>query len=197
MDLFKSVGDFIGSRQREKDAKQEAARAERERKAALEASNWEPAYASEQAPTFQTAKSPVARAYLESFLTGANADAVQGTRAGSEFAKKDAGATFNREFGGWDKLHDEQRAIDADTERFAVKPIEREVMPTDQRSEAARFANQVGGDTDKIEAMLAQGFTEDDLALMKEYEGWAMFQGIDTSNPRAVLEFAKREEAKK
>lgn len=37
---------------------------------------WEPAYASDTAPTYQKTQSPVARAYLESFLLGQNPDST-------------------------------------------------------------------------------------------------------------------------
>src|SRR5690349_6590242 len=59
------------------------------------------AQTAETAPTFKTAESPVARAYLESLLTGSNTDAVQGTRNGAAAQTAKANQGFERDFGGW------------------------------------------------------------------------------------------------
>ena len=76
--------------------------------------------AAETAPTFQMAESPVARAYLESFLTGSNADAVQGTRNGAEAQRSNAAQGFERDFGNWGSMVKSGRAERGDPSRFEV-----------------------------------------------------------------------------
>lgn len=96
---------------------------------ALQNFDWNPEYVSQHAPQFQRTESPVARAYLESFLTGSNPMAIQGTRAGADVARQNAQNLFNQRYGGWDALRARQEAIDNDPDRFAVSPIEREITP--------------------------------------------------------------------
>jgi hypothetical protein len=74
----------------------------------------------DSAPTFQVAESPVARAYLESFLTGSNPDAVMSTRHGSGAQEENARRNFERDFGGWEKLVREGNAERGDPSRFEV-----------------------------------------------------------------------------
>jgi len=61
---------WVGAKKSERQAK----RAREEQIALIDRMDWDPMYASENAPTYQKTQSPVARAYLESILTGSNPD---------------------------------------------------------------------------------------------------------------------------
>lgn len=131
MALIKSITDLAGNIKAGERAGERAKQAEKSYWDRIEAANFEPEYASQHAPQFQKANSPVARAYLESFLTGSNPAAVQSTRLGAQFDKDAAQKKFNQAYGGWDKLGAEQRAENADNSRFKVTPITRLVQEPD------------------------------------------------------------------
>lgn len=86
--------------------------------------DWEPEYASEHIGPYKRTESPVATAYLESFLTGTNQDGIQGTRAGANVKKADAQNGFNKQYGGWDALTARARELEKETP-WAVTPIDR------------------------------------------------------------------------
>lgn len=136
MGLFESAGKVIGTMKGASDARNRAHDAKRDYWSRLDAMNLTPYQVSEQAPAYQQTKSPVARAYLESFLTGNNADAVQGTRLGGTAEKTAVGQNFNQAYGGWDKLQKQQNADLSDNTRFQPKPIDFEADPVrDEKKE--------------------------------------------------------------
>lgn len=146
-DLFSSLGklgsnvfDVFNARGREKQAKKE----DEWRRKDL---NFDPAYASEGAPKFQAATSPVARAYLESFLTGSNPDAVQGTRLGSG-VDKSAADRRKRELFGTDASLLAAGKAERDPSRWAVKTPDRYAGET--RADYARMGND---HTDELERL--------------------------------------------
>lgn len=131
-DLSSNVFDVFNARGREKQAKAE----DEWRRKDL---NFDPAYASEAAPQFQVASSPVARAYLESFLTGDNADAIQGTRLGADAQKDAAKKSFADRYGGIDALLARGKATREDPSRYGVEMSDRK--PGQTRHEYAALGN--------------------------------------------------------
>lgn len=166
MGLFDSIGKMVGNIKGEQQAGKRAAQAERDHWKRIEAGNWEPEYASQHAPEYQQTKSPVARAYLESFLTGTNQDAVQGTRLGSSGplgAKAQAQAGFNQAYGGWDKLRADSASELSDNERFKPTPITRPVR--EQSNETAlRYPWAV-----RYEKKLGRSLTPDEIEVLARW----------------------------
>lgn len=76
VELFKEGGRLFGESRRVKNDRKAAEKDRKERFKLMESMDWEPTYASQTAPTFKRTESPVARAYLESFLLGNNPDAT-------------------------------------------------------------------------------------------------------------------------
>jgi hypothetical protein len=126
-DLINAGVGMATAEKKEKNAAARAKAANDEYWARIDAANWEPEYASQHAPKFQKSSSPVARAYLESFLTGTNPAMVQGTALGADEAKATATQDFNQRYGGWDKIQAKQNAYANDNSRYAVTPITRQV----------------------------------------------------------------------
>jgi hypothetical protein len=131
-DIGKSITAMVNSEKQQQQERRNASDAKKDYWARIEASNWEPEYASQHAPKYQQTQSPVARAYLESFLTGSNADSVQGTRLGGTAQKQTAQNAFDKTYGGWDQLQAQGRAERNNNERFRVTPIERLVRDADK-----------------------------------------------------------------
>src|ERR1043165_2655260 len=96
-----SIGAAVGAEKQRKQAQKEAryARNDRERALAMAAdANYNPFLVSDVIDPYQRSQSPVARGYLESFLTGANPQAVQGVRAGAPVQKASAQQGFNQAY---------------------------------------------------------------------------------------------------
>jgi hypothetical protein len=171
MGLFESAGKVIGTMKGASDARERGREAKRDYWARLDAMNLEPYQVSEQAPAYEQTKSPVARAYLESFLTGSNADAVQGTRLGGTEARQATQNNFNQAYGGWDKLQKQQNADLSNNERFQPKPIDFEADPVrDEKKEThirspyvSQIEKKIGRPLTPEEAMIVAGgvFAED------------------------------------
>ena len=64
--------------------------------------DYTPAYVADHSPAYERSQSPVARAYLESLLTGQNADAVQPWASSGEKVRTQD--SFDRTYGGYDDL---------------------------------------------------------------------------------------------
>jgi hypothetical protein len=119
--LFESLGKYGGdlyqiynAQKRQEDARQEYE--DRFNKMDLQY-----AQTAETAPEYKVAESPVARAYLESFLTGSNPDAIQGTRLGADATREQAAGDFKRDYGTYSDLVRSGREERSDG-RFHVDP---------------------------------------------------------------------------
>lgn len=153
---WEPIGKYKGAKDASKEQRKLARETYERQQKAIDAHDWNPELVSERAPQYQRTESPVARGYLESFLTGTNPDAIQGTRAGAQFAKKDAQAAFNTQTGGWDALRAKQAELN-DSSRFHVAPIERDVQNADKRA-GLRYPDMAGSglSVSQIEYMLEQ-----------------------------------------
>lgn len=121
MGLFESIFNAASSWKREEQARKAAQAAQQSADNRMQNADWNPEYEANIGPQFQREKSPVARAFLESFLTGENPAAVQSTRLGAARAQSSKQGQFNRDYGGWDALRAQQRAIEDDDERYASR----------------------------------------------------------------------------
>jgi hypothetical protein len=127
-ELFDSIAATVKSGIGMRKAGERAQDARRDYWERFQAADFEPEYLSDHAPEFKKANSPVARAYLESFLTGSNPDAIQGTRLGADGERAAAAQRFDRDYGGMDKLVRDSAREQADNSRFEVTPIDRPVV---------------------------------------------------------------------
>lgn len=111
-------GKFLQNKADQKEAERNRADAERFRQEGVDLVNqlnWEPDYVSDIMPAYQRAQSPVARAFLESMLTGTNPSSISPTRHGANRLRAGAQAGFDRQFGGWDDLLRQQREAEQAT----------------------------------------------------------------------------------
>lgn len=130
MDLLSKIGGLLGTALKTKEDSKDANQAVYDAGDRLESLDWKPTYASDQAPDFQKAQSPAARAYLESFLSGSNPNAVQGTRLGATQDKAAAQERFDSTYGGWDKIAEQQQRANADNARYKVEAPEEDLKYT-------------------------------------------------------------------
>ncbi len=110
-DIFGGFGDAIMGIAKKSDAKKN----EKDRLKAINQLDWQPAYASEYAPTFKKAESPVARSFIESFLSGANPAAIRPGTPGAQVAKATAQAQQNEMFGTPQERVARQRQLEQET----------------------------------------------------------------------------------
>lgn len=116
--IVSGITGAVGAQQQEDEAKRQLEAAQRDRQAGVQFAenlDWSPERVRDQVGTFKRSESPIADAFLQSFLTGDNPAGIQGTRAGAKFDKADAQQRFNTNFGGWDALRARQREVDAST----------------------------------------------------------------------------------
>lgn len=162
MGILESTGNMIGKFFDHKAAKRRQRDASNDYWNRLEAMNTEPTQVSEVAPEYQQTKSPVARAYLESFLTGMNQDGTQGTRLGGDATKSAQQAQFNATYGGWDKLQQQSNNEISNNDRFKVTPI---TEPVRKEHEEAKVENKFQSDYEKV---LGRPLTAEEAKLIAD-----------------------------
>ncbi len=157
-----SIGAAVGAEKQRKQAQKEAraAREDRERALAMATeANYNPFLVSDVIDPYQRSQSPVARGYLESFLTGVNPQAVQGVRAGAPAMQAKAQGGFNQAYGGWDNLRAKQREMEQSTpwdiKPFKEAPVTEEMRWNAKLGQGGRAAQQ------------RLGLTYDDLAALE------------------------------
>jgi hypothetical protein len=122
-------------RAKENEKNRQAAKEDRAaRMKMFEAMDFEPMYASENVPTYQKTKSPVARSYLESFLMGNNPDSTLSIAPNAAVTKKAQQQKQNAMFGTPEERMAQQRAVAAETPWKVTAPTRPVVTP--QREEA-------------------------------------------------------------
>lgn len=89
------------------------------------------------APDFKKADSPVARAYLTSFLTGTNPAGIISMAPDANKRRADAQSQFDRMTGGWKALQYEDQAAQADDSRFKLKGRAEVSSPNIRKAENA------------------------------------------------------------
>ena len=125
--FLEQFGGLIGSAVTNKQNQKAAARARQQQYDTIEKLDWEPMYASQNTPQYQKTQSPVARAYLESMLLGANPDAVASTRPNAAVQKGIRQTQQNALYGTPAQRVAEQSRI-ASTNPYTVRTPTREVM---------------------------------------------------------------------
>lgn len=164
-----SIGAAVGAEKRRKEAVKESRRAREDRERALAMAteaNYDPFLVSQQIDPYQRSQSPVARGYLESFLTGANPQAVQGTRAGAPAQQRAAQGRFDQAYGGWDQLRAKQREMEQSTP-WDIKPFKEPAVTEEMRwtaklGQGGRIAMQrLGLDYEDLAALERAGISVD------------------------------------
>jgi hypothetical protein len=157
-----SIGAAVGAEKRRKEAAAESRRAREDRERGLAMATdaeYDPFLVRDMIGPYQRSQSPVARGYLESFLTGVSPQAVQSTRATAPTQRAQAQGSFDQAYGGWDALRSKQREMEASTP-WETKPLAREPV-TDEMRWTAKLGQ--GGRT----AMQRLGLGYDDLATLE------------------------------
>lgn len=198
-----SIGAAVGAEKQRKQSEKELRSAQTDRQRALDmaaTANYEPFLVSDVIDPYQRSQSPVARGYLESFLTGANPGAVQGTRQGAPQQQQAAQGQFNQAYGGWDQLRAKQREMESSTP-WDIKPFKGPAVTDEMRWNArlGRGGRQVMGEMGltykDLEALERIGITVDpnrgeldgtDVASDKEAR--ALRQLAEDPSRRGLLE---------
>lgn len=179
MGIGDSIGKAVGAEKQRKQAEREqkAMRRDRERALGMAAdADYEPELLSDHAAPYQRSQSPLATGFLESFLTGSQPAAVQGTRAGAPAMQAKAQGNWDRNYGGTDALIGKQRAAEQATP-WAVKPFEGNVVDQSERDRAQeRYGDAAAQSTwgitpDQIRRLREFGVTFDDGGRWKGANG--------------------------
>jgi hypothetical protein len=165
---FGALAGYFG--QRKNARAQQTAR--KDRMSLVDQLDWEPAYASENAPTYQKTKSPVARGYLESLLLGQNPDATWEGETNAKYKKAAQQRTTNNLYGNVAQRAAESAAVQKETPwKVTQRPTTPVRTPTiDAESERDYFSLR-----DARDQLKWQGVAEQDidrtLAQMKAEYG--------------------------
>lgn len=155
-----AIGEGVQARKQLKAAKDAQKDAKKDRERALwiqQQQDYTPEYAADHIGPYQRSESPVADAFLQSFLTGDNSSALQGTRRGAPQLQAAADARSAQRFGSVDQLLAKERELKASTP-WEVKPFTREISKPDL-SEDAYKASQLGYLTkEQMKALDSVGF---------------------------------------
>lgn len=94
-DTLKMAGGWMQANRDRRAAEKDAEK----RMAFVNDLDWQPEFAADYAPAYKKSQSPVARAYLESILSGANPDLIPSYRQGASDLKADAQTKQNAMYG--------------------------------------------------------------------------------------------------
>jgi hypothetical protein len=133
-----SIGAAVGAEKRRKESQRERERAQDDRERAVEMAadaTYDPFQVRDMIDPYQRSQSPVARGYLESFLTGSNPQAVQSIRATAPQQRAQLQGNFDQAYGGWDQLRAKQREMETSTP-WATKALNREPVSQEMRQKA-------------------------------------------------------------
>jgi hypothetical protein len=160
MGIGDSIGAGVQAKKQLQATKKEQRRIEDERERAMwmtDQMDYAPERVSDHIGPYQRAEAPVADAFLNSFLSGDNPDAIQSTRAGAPAQKAAAQQRFDQNTGGWDALRQRQQALQASTP-WAIKPFTREISKPDVGKE--QYISQSTGyvSPEEAEALGRAGF---------------------------------------
>lgn len=159
--MFEAFAKIAGNVMEAEEKRKLARDIERDRKGAIDNYIDRPYYVAESAPQYQQTKSPVARAYLESFLTGANPNMVRSTGADSGYEKQVAQSQFDQRYGGWDAIQRAQNAELADNARFQPKIPQR--SEEQARSDATKEFKASNPDFQKRLGKIIPNATDEDI----------------------------------
>lgn len=148
-DTLKMAGGWMEANRNRRAAEKDA----EERMAFVNDLDWQPEYAADYAPAYKKSQSPVARAYLESILSGANPDLVPDYRQGASDAKSDAQTRQNAMYGTPEERVKKQQEILGEP-LYEIKRPERTISPDNRAYESGR----------------AIGLTDEEMAQMTPEE---------------------------
>lgn len=173
MGLGGDLGSIIGKRQENKRNRALADRENKNRLALFNTLDQEPMYASQLVPQYKQTQSPVARAYLESMLMGANKDAVSPTGVNSALDQKMAVARKNALFGTDQELLQKQQALQSQPLYQNTAPTRR-IVPTAEEKFARSnpAAAGVGASPELLDALKGKGKSGKWLARTLEDPEW-------------------------
>jgi hypothetical protein len=110
--------NFKGAKDQQKAAEAAAAK----RMNLIKSLDFTPTYTSDLAPTYQRTQAPVARSWIESFLSGNNPDAISPVSPNAAIRKQQAQAQQNAMFGTPQQRVAQQRTIEQQTPWAVTTP---------------------------------------------------------------------------
>lgn len=131
------VSTWLEGNQREKGAEEAARLAKEQQVAGMQLINgldYDPMYASQNVPTYQRSRSPVARSYLESFLAGNNPQATFSGAPNAKVTKMRQQGAQDQMFGTMQQRIAAQRAMEAETPWKVTTPT-RKISPEKEGAE--------------------------------------------------------------
>lgn len=144
VDLLKEAGKAKGDRTAANKNRKSAENDRKARLAMINSMDFEPMYASQTTPTFKRTESPVARAYLESFLMGNNGDATFSGAPNSAAMKDAQQRAQNQTFGTPQERAARQQQILQETP-WAVQAPTRQVTAGSQEAQWAAGNPKLAG----------------------------------------------------
>lgn len=180
--LIEGVMASKGAKEQQEASDDEFTRLEGERKRALamgDALKWTPEMVSKSLGSYQRSKSPVADAFLGSFLSGNNDQAIQSTRAGAPRMKAEAKASFDQQYGGWDKLRQQ------DAEMRESQPWKLKDIAGVEKFDESKVPSDVPYlDKDQVSALGEQGLkykgADLDKDALKQIKFWTGLDDLTT-----------------
>lgn len=115
MNILGDIGGLIGGWVEKRKNAKAIAKAAKEQQALFESLDHEPEYAADYTPTFKRTESPVARAYLESFLLGQNPDATYSGDPNAKYIQAAQQRSQNTTYGTPEERAARQAAIMKET----------------------------------------------------------------------------------
>lgn len=150
MGLTKDIATTITKLKESKRQRKDAEKRYRELLATVQAQDWEPTYTADLfknnqfggTASFGRTQSPMARAYLESFLSGSNPNAMSSLMDPTGEQRTKAEAQFNNRYGGWDELAEKERELDSKPLYSVETPTEAILSPEEaMRNLGGEFSN--------------------------------------------------------
>ncbi len=145
-----------------KDQQKAADAAAAKRLNLIKSLDFNPTMTSDLAPTYQRTQSPIARSWIESFLSGNNPDAVSPTSPNASFMKARAQAQQNSMFGTPEERAAQQQQFMQATP-WAVTSPKRQIGAAPEEQKKATYYNQFA----KPDAAEKAGLTQDLDAAMR------------------------------
>lgn len=139
-----------------KDQQKAAEAAAAKRMNLIQSLDFTPAYTSDLAPTYKRTESPVARSWIESFLSGNNPDAISPTSPNAAVKKQRAQQSQNAMFGTPQDRVARNRAIEQETPWAVTSPTRNIGPKPEEKTEA-----QLRTDYADPGAVQSTGFTSE------------------------------------
>ncbi len=157
-------GRLIGKNNENKANQRAMEEARRQRFSIINSLDWEPTYASQVVQPYQKTQSPLASAFINSYLMGDNPASISSTRAGAPQLKAAAQTRMNANFGTPQDLLAQQTAaqtVNPYTFNTPTRPVMNQQNETAMYKGAHPNADRSGFDQDLYKQLVDKGLVRD------------------------------------